>query len=104
MAKRVVEIEQYVKARLRELKRVHGKVVPLVVAMSDDEFARWTYCQEASRRADETADRLIKSLREEMDHMQRGAAPDLVGQMARLHDAEPVDEPVAPEPGDESEG
>lgn len=67
--------------------------------MSDMEFQRWTYCQEASRRADETADRLIKSLREEVDRLKGIESHDLVGQMARLDQAETVE----PEPSGEPE-
>jgi hypothetical protein len=97
MAQRVAEIEKYIKARSCELKAGYGKVLPLALVMSDAEFARWSYCQEASRRADETADRLIKSLREEIDRMQSAGSQDLVGQMARFHDAEPVEEAGEPE-------
>jgi hypothetical protein len=101
MSQRVVEIEKYVKKRARELATGYNKRLPLALVMSDSEFARWTFCVEASRRADESADRLLKSLREEMDHLRSAGTTDLVAQMAQHQDES---EPVEPEPGGEPEG
>jgi hypothetical protein len=103
MAQRVGEIEQYVKKRARELASGYNKHLPLALVMSDSEFARWQFCVEASRRADESADRLIKSLREEVESMRRGDGPDLVAAMARIDQVEPPPEAVDPAPSDESE-
>jgi hypothetical protein len=82
MSQRIAEIEKYVKKRARELAVGYNKHLPLALVMSDSEFARWSYCQEASRRADETADRLIKSLREEVECMRRGDEPADLAQAA----------------------
>lgn len=73
--------------------------------MSYSEFQRWTFCVQASRRADESADRLLRSLREEMDHLRSAGTPDLVAQMAAQSDAvEPEQEATKPEHSPESEG
>jgi hypothetical protein len=90
------EIEKYVKKRARELATGDNKSLPLALVMTDGEFQRWTFCVEASRRADESADRLLKSLREEMERIQGAGQQDLVGEMARLNQAETVE--VEPEP------
>jgi hypothetical protein len=97
MSQRVSEIEKYVKKRARELATGYNKRLPLALVMSDSEFARWTFCVEASRRADESADRLLKSLREEMDHLRSAGTPDLVAQLAR------AEEPPAEDPPDEQQ-
>jgi hypothetical protein len=66
MSRRVVEIETYVKRRLDDAIAAGGDpLIPLTTAMSDGEFSRWQYCQEASARAELTAARLRKELREE---------------------------------------
>jgi hypothetical protein len=49
MGRRVAEIEKYVKKRARELASGYNKRLPLAFIMSDSEFQRWCYCQEASR-------------------------------------------------------
>jgi hypothetical protein len=95
MGARVAGIESYLKKRARELATGYNKRLPLALIMSDSEFARWTFCVEASRRADESADRLLKSLREEMDHLRSAGTPDLVAQLAR------AEEPPAEDPPDE---
>jgi hypothetical protein len=98
MSRRVVELEQFVQARIDKGVEEHAAItgqrlnVPLVIAMQPDEWQRWMYCQEASTRAELAAAKLRKELREELEHI-RGAdgAQDLVGQMARLNQAEPVE-------------
>jgi hypothetical protein len=105
-ARRVAEIEAYIRRRSRELKAGYGKQLPLALVMSDSEFQRWSFCLEASRRADETADRLIKSLREEVESMRRGDQPaDLAAAAdARIAALAPLDAPSGePEPSGESE-
>jgi hypothetical protein len=84
MGRRVAEIERYVKKRARVLATGYNKYLPLALVMSDSEFQRWTFCVEASRRADESADRLLRSLREEMDHLRSAGTPDLVRRRWRL--------------------
>ena len=64
--------------------------------MSDSEFARWSFCLEASRRADETADRLIKALAEAVNSVRHGDGPDLVAAMACIDQVEPVQEAGEP--------
>jgi hypothetical protein len=67
MDKRRVEIERYVKRHNKKLAKES-----LVLAMSRQEFERWSYCQEASRRADDTCDRIIKSLSDEVHRVREG--------------------------------
>jgi hypothetical protein len=55
MEKRSIEIEQYIMRRGGEI----AKESP-VLAMNEQEFQRWAYCREAARRADESADRLMR--------------------------------------------
>jgi hypothetical protein len=95
MSRRVVELEQYVQARIdKGTDELTGQrlAVPLVLAMQPDELQRWMYCQEASTRAELAAAKLRKELREELEHIRRAdGSEDLVGQMARLNQAEPVE-------------
>lgn len=104
MAQRVGEIEKYVQKRAREQASGYNKHLPLALVMSDSEFARWQFCVEASRRADEGADRLIKSLREEVESMRRADGPDLVAAMARIDQLDAPSEAGEPESSAESEG
>jgi hypothetical protein len=67
MDKRRVEIERYIKRHNKKLARES-----LVLAMNQHEFERWSYCQEASRRADDTCDRIIKSLSDEVHRIREG--------------------------------
>jgi hypothetical protein len=105
MGARVAEIETYVRKRAKELATGYNKRLPLALIMTDGEFQRWTFCVEASRRADESADRLLKSLREEMEHMKRGdGSGDLVAAMARIGELDEPQQPAGePEPPSESE-
>jgi hypothetical protein len=65
MDRRVVEIETYVKRRLDDAVAAGtDPLVPLTTAMSDAELQRWQYCIESARRAEETAAKLRKELRE----------------------------------------
>jgi hypothetical protein len=104
MDRRVTEIEKYVKRRLDSAVAAGSDpLIPLTTAMSDAELARWQYCQDASARAELTAARLQRELREELEHlMQRAGPQDLVGAMA-LASAEEAEEAGEPEPTGESE-
>jgi hypothetical protein len=84
MDKRRTEIERYVKRHNKKLAQES-----LVLAMSQHEFERWSYCQEASRRADDTCDRIIKSLSDEVQRVRGGDRGfDLVAAMSESECAE----------------
>jgi hypothetical protein len=71
MDRSVVEIETYVKRRLdADIAAGSDPLVPLTTTMSDAELRRWQYCVENARRAEETAARLRRELREELEHIQ----------------------------------
>jgi hypothetical protein len=103
MSRRVTELEQFVKARIdkgiEEDAAITGQhlSVPVVIAMTPDELARWQYCQEASTRAELAAAKLRKELREELEHIQSAGHQDLVAAMARAEEP-PADDPPDEEP------
>jgi hypothetical protein len=110
MDRRVVELETFVKNRVDAGIAEHAArtgqelSVPLVIAMTPDEFQRWQYVQDASARAELTAARLRKELREELEHLRGAGTPDLVAQMALHQDEAELVEPEAPEAEPTGEG